>query len=161
MSRGEAIVPVKLRIILFSNSHNFTYYAHRFYLWFSIDLVLMAFQTVNNILLIYLNMQNLYKRTNNNWLWVYILVKWAYPCMFYFWIKGFCSILCIFGKTWLYIVFHDFNLTYYSSIIVGSFSILIFPKLCRHIGLTPIDVWYMIIESIVMLKWCGRSRAST
>ena len=55
----------------------------------------------------------------------------------YFRIKEFCSILCIFGKTWLYIVLHDFNLTYYSSIILGSFSILLFPKLCWHIGLTP------------------------
>ena len=34
-SRGEAIMLVKLSIILFSNSHNFTYYAHRFYLLFS------------------------------------------------------------------------------------------------------------------------------
>ena len=33
--RGEAIMLVKLSIILFSNSHNFTYYAHRFYLLFS------------------------------------------------------------------------------------------------------------------------------
>ena len=33
--RGEAIVLVKLSIILFSNSHNFAYYAHRFYLLFS------------------------------------------------------------------------------------------------------------------------------
>ena len=32
--RGEAIMLVKLSII-FSNSHNFTYYAHRFYLLFS------------------------------------------------------------------------------------------------------------------------------
>ena len=45
--------------------------------------------------------------------------------------------LYIFGKTWLYIVLHNFNLTYYSSIILGSFSILLFPKLCWHIGLTP------------------------
>ena len=51
--------------------------------------------------------------------------------------KEFCSILCIFGKTWLYIVLHDFNFTYYSSIILGSFSILLFPKLCWHIGLAP------------------------
>ena len=57
--------------------------------------------------------------------------------MFYFRIKEFYSILCIFGKTWLYIVLHDFNLTYYSSIILGSFSIPLFPKLCWHIGLTP------------------------
>ena len=28
-------------------------------------------------------------------------------------------------------------MTYYSSIILGSFSILLFPKLCWHIGLTP------------------------
>ena len=35
---------------------------------------------------------------------------------------------------------HDFNLTYYSSIILGSFSTLLFPKLCWHIGLTPIDM---------------------
>ena len=34
-SRGEAIMLVKLSIILFCNSHNFTYYAHRFYLLFS------------------------------------------------------------------------------------------------------------------------------
>ena len=57
--------------------------------------------------------------------------------MFYFIIKEFCSISCIFGKTWLYIVLHDFILTYYSSIILDSFSILLFPKLCWHIGLTP------------------------
>ena len=48
-----------------------------------------------------------------------------------------CCIFCIFGKTWLYIGLHDCNLTYYSSIILGSFSILLFPKLCWHIGLTP------------------------
>ena len=35
LTRGEAIMLVKLSIILFSNSHNFTYYAHRFYLLFS------------------------------------------------------------------------------------------------------------------------------
>ena len=35
VARGEAIMLVKLSIILFSNSHNFTYYAHRFYLLFS------------------------------------------------------------------------------------------------------------------------------
>ena len=52
-------------------------------------------------------------------------------------IKEFCRILCIFGKTWLYIVLHDFNLTYYSSMILDSFSVLLFPKLCWHIGLTP------------------------
>ena len=65
--------------------------------------------------------------------------------MFNFRIKEFCSLLCIFSKTWLYIVLHDLNLTYYSSIILfflssiilGSFSILLFPKLCWHIGLTP------------------------
>ena len=51
-----------------------------------------------------------------------------------------CSTLCIFGKTRLYIVLHDFNLTYYSSIILGSFSILLFPKLCWYIGLTPSDL---------------------
>ena len=44
-------------------------------------------------------------------------------------LKEFCSILCIFGKTWLYIVLHDFNLTYYSSIILGPFSILFIPKI--------------------------------
>ena len=43
-----------------------------------------------------------------------------------------------FWKTCLYKVLNDFNLTYYSSIILGSFSILLFPKLCWHIGLTPI-----------------------
>ena len=53
-------------------------------------------------------------------------------------LKKFFSILCIFGNIWLYIVLHDFNLTYYSSFILGSFSILLFPKLCWHIGLTPI-----------------------
>ena len=41
--------------------------------------------------------------------------------MFYFRIKQLCSMLCIFGKTWLYIVLHDFNLTYYSSIILASY----------------------------------------
>ena len=67
--------------------------------------------------------------------------------MFYFRIKEFCSILCIFGKTWLYIVLHDF---YYSSIILGSFSILLFPKLCWHIGLTP--NWRRVSGGLV----CGR-----
>ena len=46
---------VKLSIILFSNSHNFTYYAHRLNLLFSkfmLGLILVAFQTANNILLI-------------------------------------------------------------------------------------------------------------
>ena len=33
---------------------------------------------------------------------------------------------------------NDFNLTYYSSIILGSFSVMLFPKLCWHIGLTLI-----------------------
>ena len=44
---------------------------------------------------------------------------------------------CVFLAKLLYIVLHDFNLTYYSIIILGSFSILLFPKLCWHIGLTP------------------------
>ena len=68
--------------------------------------------------------------------------------MFYFRIKEFCSILCIFGKTWLYIVLHDFNLTYYSSIILGSFNILLFPKLCWHIGLTPsyVSIVQLVID---------------
>ena len=44
---------------------------------------------------------------------------------------------CIFLAKLGYIVLHDFNLTYYSSITLGSFSILLFPKLCWHIGLTP------------------------
>ena len=57
--------------------------------------------------------------------------------MFYFNIKEICSILCIFGKTRVCLVLHDFNLTYCSSIILGSFTILLFPKLCWHIGLTP------------------------
>ena len=48
--RGEAIMLVILSIFLFSNSHYFTYYAHRFYILFS-KLMLIAFQTVNNILL--------------------------------------------------------------------------------------------------------------
>ena len=34
-TRGEAIMLVKLSIILYSNSHNFAYYTHRFYLLFS------------------------------------------------------------------------------------------------------------------------------
>ena len=53
-SRGEAIMLVKLSIILFSNSHNFTYYAHKFYLYIILKiilgLILMALQTTNNIL---------------------------------------------------------------------------------------------------------------
>ena len=57
---------------------------------------------------------------------------------------------CVFGKTWLYIVLHDFNLTYYSSIILGSFSILLFPKLCWHIGLTPI--WRHTLLGYVELR---------
>ena len=45
---------VKLSIILSSNSHNFTYYAHRFYLLYILKIILglmlMALQTANNIL---------------------------------------------------------------------------------------------------------------
>ena len=63
-------------------------------------------------------------------------------------LKNLCSILCIFGKTWHYIVMHDFNLTYYSSIILGSFSILLLPKLCWHIGLTPTSHHNYINHSI-------------
>ena len=72
----------------------------------------------------------------------------------YFRIKEACSILCIFGKTWLYIVLHYFNLTYYSSIILGSFSILLFPKLCWHIGLTPSDSikWYVCFMCLCIGK---------
>ena len=87
----------------------------------------------------------------------------TYLCKFYFRIKEFCNTLCIFGKTWHYIVLHDFNLTYYSSIILGSFSILLFPKLCWHIGLTPIYsiatciytycFWSFIIV-VDLLSWC-------
>ena len=45
---------VKLSIILFSNSHNFTYYAHilSIILKIMLGLILMAFQTANNVLLI-------------------------------------------------------------------------------------------------------------
>ena len=68
--------------------------------------------------------------------------------MFYFKIKEICGILCTFGKTWLCLVLHDFNLTYYSSIILGSFSILLFPKLCWHIGLTPIHILPGLIATI-------------
>ena len=32
---------------------------------------------------------------------------------------------------------HKLKLSYYSSIILDSFSFLLFPKLCWHIGLTP------------------------
>ena len=97
-------------------------------------------------------MQNPYKRTNNNWLWVSILVKGAYPCTFYFRIKEFYSILCIIGKTWLSMVLHDFSLTYYSSIILGSFSILLFPKLCWHVGLTP--TWCVLgVKPLCQWSW--------
>ena len=54
VTRGEAIVLVKLSIILFSNSHNFTYYAHRFYLIILkiiLGLMLMALQTTKNNIL--------------------------------------------------------------------------------------------------------------
>ena len=34
LTRGEAIMLINLSIILFSNSYNFVYYAHRFYLLF-------------------------------------------------------------------------------------------------------------------------------
>ena len=42
---------------------------------------------------------------------------------------------CVFLKTWISLVLHDFNLTYYSIVILGSFTILLFPN--WHIGLTP------------------------
>ena len=51
-------------------------------------------------------------------------------------LKSFAA-YCVFVAKRDYIVLHDFNLTYYSSIVLGSFSILLFPKLCWHIGLTP------------------------
>ena len=47
---------------------------------------------------------------------------------------------CVFlAKLGIIMVLHEFNLTYYSSIILGSFCILLFQKLCWHIGLTPND----------------------
>ena len=56
MSRGEAIMLVKLSIILFSNSHNFGYYICSqilpIILKIMLGLLLMAVQTANNILLI-------------------------------------------------------------------------------------------------------------
>ena len=73
--------------------------------------------------------------------------------MFYFRIKEFCNILCIFGKTWLYIVLHDFNLPYYSSIILDSFSILLFQKLCWHIGLTPNYHQKRYLQPAVISVW--------
>ena len=48
----------------------------------------------------------------------------------------------------VFIVLHDFNLTYYSSIILGYFSILLFPKLCWHIGLTPSYIFTTSIFAI-------------
>ena len=67
-----------------------------------------------------------------------------------------CSILCIFGKTWLYIVLHDFNLIYYSSIILGSFSILLFPKLCWHIGLTPTYATSFLVANMFTLQMLNK-----
>ena len=52
-------------------------------------------------------------------------------------LKNFVAYCVFLAKLGFIIVLHDFNLTYYSSIILGSFSILLFPKLCWHIGLTP------------------------
>ena len=74
--------------------------------------------------------------------------------MFYFKIQEICSILCIFGKTWLCLVWYDFNLTYYSSIILGSLSILLFPKLCWHIGLTPINKETMASQKLNQIIKC-------
>ena len=50
---------------------------------------------------------------------------------------------CVFlaKRSFIIIVLHVLNLTYYSNIILGSFSILLFPKLCWNIGLTPNDVY--------------------
>ena len=59
---------------------------------------------------------------------------------------------------WLYILLHDFNLTYYSGIILGSFSILLFIKLCWHIGLTPNDGIYM--ASFVVAEQVGEVKLS-
>ena len=68
-------------------------------------------------------MQNLYKRTK-----LIIIdcgLKFSKTCMFTSELKTFVA-YCVFGKTWLYIVLHDFSLSYYSSIILDSFSILLF-----------------------------------
>ena len=52
---------------------------------------------------------------------------------------AYCSILNTFGKTWLYLVLHDFNLTYYSSFLLASYysqnyaGILASPLLIIHI----------------------------
>ena len=51
--RGEAIMLINLRIILFNNSRNFAYYyAHRFYPFSKIimlDLLLMVLETANDM----------------------------------------------------------------------------------------------------------------
>ena len=52
--KGEAIIPIELSIILFSNSHNFVYHAHRFHsiLKILLNLMLMALQIANIIILL-------------------------------------------------------------------------------------------------------------
>ena len=52
-------------------------------------------------------------------------------------LKIFVAYYVFLAKFDFIIVLYDFNLTYYFSIILGSFSILLFPKLRWHIGLTP------------------------
>ena len=57
-------------------------------------------------------------------------------------------VYCVFLAKFL--VLHDFNLTYYSNVILDSFSILLFPKLCWHIGLTPICIDWSIMVNLWM-----------
>ena len=48
---------------------------------------------------------------------------------------------------------HDFILTYYSSIILGSFSIILFPKLCWHIGITPNCIYVTRAITVFTIQW--------
>ena len=50
-------------------------------------------------------------------------------------IKGF---LIVVATNQIYVL-QNLNLSHYSNIILNSFSILSFPKLCRHIGLTLLN----------------------
>ena len=61
--------------------------------------------------------------------------------------------MCIFAKLGFIIVLHDFNLTDYSSIILGSFTILLFPNLCWHIGLTPNQIKHFANLGTTDAKW--------
>ena len=84
-----------------------------------------------------------------------------YPCTFYFRIKEFYSTLCIFGKTWLYVVLHDINLTYYIPALFLVLSASYYSQNYADILASPLNVskWYFLKYQMCRKGWFLQSRS--